>query len=251
MTNDQLNAEILDVAAFRRRWDLGLRWAGLMLACPIWPAAGCLILRRWTGMAGERGDNPAAVGFAIRPATQVSSDAGAVYANNTVYWQDVDVVSGGGVLTPATPGSERARAWGASGDVGALPNTPVHVRARQVEDGKVHLTWSYNGLYEQVTPARFDVFSDGGTGTMNWSTVVDQIAYDANRPHYGWLSDAQVDGTLIEYSVRARSATGVYSLIPAVADKHLGSSPTYGSGRGVPTLVRIKTLASPTAPRFL
>lgn len=247
--NNQANATAEAIALGRRMSDLSLA----MLAGPgfLWARPdGLATLRRWSGTKYPVPYMPELVGHEPEAATSVTSATGATYANDTVYWHIIERFSPSGIAAPAYLEDAVATVWGTSGYVGAVPNTPTHVRVVQVAGPKAMLTWQYNPVREQVTPATFEVFSDAGTGTMDWTTVVASVDYVAGITSYAWRSGVLAAGGR-QYSVRAKTAGGVYSLAPLVGDLYIGGVGSYVppvGTKGVSVQVRTTVPADPPAP---
>lgn len=246
----QLNATACSLARMRRRRDLALRYVAGPCGNPHWlRPKGVLLLRRWPTTIGGKHQPPlvpTCVGFAVRPTTSVSNFAGAAYAADTIYWHRVDKVSAGGICAHTPPDQAQVAVWGGAGHIGAIPNSPGHVRALPLPGPKVNLTWTYNRLGEQAAPGSFDVFSDGGTGTMDWTTPVANVTYAAGQEWFSWVSGVLAIGPRL-FNVRAKTAGGVYSLVPRVADKVLGTDTNY-SPTGGQNGVYVRLLDTPATP---
>ena len=61
------------------------------------------------------------------------------------------------------------------------PNRVCRLGGRQVSGEKVELTWFYEPLGQGAVPARFNVYSNGGTGEIDFDTPIGQIAYAGRR----------------------------------------------------------------------
>ena len=214
---------------------------------------GCLMLRRWSGTNYPRPQAATVVGYEQRPATEVGSGGSATFSNSTVYWFCVDKVSANGILTQAPQSEARVAVWGPGGYKGEIPNTPSHLRVQQIAGPKLRLTWFYNPLDQQVAPQRFDVFSDSGTGTMDWLNPVANVSYVEGRDRYVWTSGVLSDGTTYVYNVLARSATGIYSLIPDLRDWYAGHHgiETPVGALGLRRTISTTAPADPPAPAFV
>lgn len=244
------NVRNQSLAAWRRRYDHALRWRSLHGRLRLnWcmNPDGFVILRRWQGSKYPRPTLPLAVGFADRGAT-VSSDAGATYSNDTVYWHEAELVSRSGIPGEADGRTALPSVWGPAGYLGPIPNMPTDIMYSQTSDAKFALSWLYNPLRQQVAPERFDVFSDGGTGTMDLSTVVASVTYAAGRLRYSWQSGTFANGVARAYTVRARSAAGVYSLIPVIGSPTVGPAPAYGTIAAHQTARMTMRLTLPATP---
>ncbi|HMQ14397.1 MAG TPA: hypothetical protein PKC49_00330 [Phycisphaerae bacterium] len=238
MTNAEYNAGYLSVAAMEAVADAGLQW---LLGGPILAALGRpgLLLRRWRGRRAPVVESPTAVGFAWGDEADEVAEHASVDHPDAVWWYRVDRVNRCGV---ASRGSGAVpRVWDDSADVGDLPNNPSGLARVQVGSA-VRLSWIYEPAGQQAPPDRFDVF---GGDPMDWQTVVASVPYVAGRRRYAWKSGEMTDGDVAQFSVRARSAAGVYSLIPEVQDLHTGASALYGEGTGLKTLVRVVELPAP------
>jgi len=248
MDNNQRNARVSMLARGRRKMDPALRYAGGCFGSPHWlQNQGVAILRRWQGEKYPVPFIPQGVGFALRPESDVQSFAGAAYANDTVYYHSIDRVSPAGVVSSSRHEHAQMAVWGGSGNVGPVPNMPVRMARRQVAGPRVLVTWIYNEAGQQATPATFEVFSDGGTGTMNWTTPIGSIAYVEGRNYFGWRSGIIAAGDR-QYSVRAKTVGGVYSLAALVGDIHIGGIGSYVPPAGTHGIsIQVKT-AVPAAP---
>lgn len=253
MDLQQVNARGFSLVPLRKRTDLGYRYVGGPFGARLWHnRLGALLLRRYSGKADPRPFRPSLVGCTLRPATAVSAMTGATYSNNTIYWHFVEKVSGGGWSTEAPHEQSRCAVWGASGYVGQVPNEPADVRVCQFGSAKVLVQWVYNPLWQQVAPERFDIFSDGGTGTMDWTTPVANVSFVDGQMDYAWVSGTLSAGAH-RYNVRSRSAAGVYSLVPELRDRHVGSLGDYSPVGGINGgMVQLVTASPPTpaAPEF-
>lgn len=255
MDHNVINAINADAAHWRAKWDMSLRWAmGLSAFGRMMTDAGVLILRRWTGSKYPIPDDAAGVGFKLRPATVVSSDASASYSNNTTYYHLVDKVSPGGLLAPRTPLAVRPAVWGAAGHVGLLPNTPANVLARQNQAAKAVVTWWYNPTGQPAEPATFEIYANSGPSTMDLVTPVGSVAYVVGQRQYAWLSAAHPDGTLAHYTVRAKTAGGIESFIPRAGDVgNAAPLPAYSAmtvGDAASVRIAATAPAKPDAPTF-
>lgn len=241
----------------RRRWDLPFGRMNLLRHHPNWVrSTGFLLLRRYTGSQFPRPAAAPIVGFAARPASSVDSDSGATYANETVYWHVVDRVSVNGVLHQQDADQAHCAAYDSNGYVGAIPNTPIVARLIPVGDGtRVRLQWLYNPVDQQAAPERFDIFHNSGSGDIDWGTVQESIDYIDGREWYSWRSGSFSPGDSVKVSVRARTASGVYSLVPRVADNFIGGHPNYdipaGSyDDGLVHEIEAISLTAPEAPQW-
>lgn len=254
MDINQINATVSSRARFERRMDLGLRYASGLLASPHWlKRQGVRRLLRWTGKKYPLPLRPATVGIALRPATSVAQQAGSPLVASTVHWYLIEDISGGG-LQSAARGEEAQCVVADAGGVplAALPNAPLGVQVFEIAGPKVELVWHHSPVGEQVAAKYFNVYGDGGTGTMDWLTPVATVDVVEGRQWYTWTSGTLSGGAAYRWNVRAASADDIESLAPLLADLHLGGDPDYlgAAGNGVGVTLRSGAPSDPTEIRF-
>ncbi len=187
-----------------------------------WWRNGLVVLRRWTGRRTPPPRLAPVVGYAERPATAVGTHAGVSSGGDHVYWLLPEQIGRGGIAARSRTRLIRAVVYQGGSWVGALPNTPGLLALRQTTGLRVVATWVYNPLGQQAEPATFEVFSNGGSGTVDLSSSVGTVPYEPGRRHYRWISGAFNAGDEVAIVVRARSAAGVYSLIGEHGDAYRG-----------------------------
>ena len=138
-------------------------------------------------------------------------------------------IGGGGVESDPN-GTQAEVAFDADGAwVGPRPNPPSDLRALSVVGGAFEIRWRYADADEQVPPASFGVFSDGGTGTVDWGAPVGDVPYRRGRFHFVWTSSGFAHGERVRWGVRAASAAGVTDgnecFVAAVAEGRTPVSP--------------------------
>ena len=247
--NDLLEAEW----DFRLAFDEDLRFVNFGDHCAWHATEGVLLLHRYIGDQAPRPAFAPVVGHAFRPAGSVASDVGTTYDGDNIYWHWVEVIGRGGIPAATPNRLTRAVVYADGAWVGLLPNPPTRVALAQTTDRKVVVSWAYNPLDEQVVPATFKVFSNGGSGPIDLDTPVGSVDYVAGEYVYRWVSGQYAAGTEIAFTVRAKSAADVYSLIPVQADAYRG---TYEQYAALPTikaasiLIVERSLSAPPAPAF-
>jgi hypothetical protein len=78
--------------------------------------------------------------------------------------------------------------------------------------GRLSLRWTYTREGEQVEPQSFRLYHDGGSGSVDYDTVIATVPYRRGRFHYRFESAPFADGTRVRWAVRAVSATGAEDL---------------------------------------
>jgi len=92
--------------------------------------------------------------------------------------------------------------------IGPQPNEPESVVARPVSGGRIGLGWRYNALGQEVAPAVFEIFGDGGTGVMDWDSPIGRVDYRRDKVDYAWISEPFDDGSRLQMAVRGKSEAG-------------------------------------------
>ncbi len=163
-------------------------------------------LRREIGSVPQAGSR--IVGAAGFDAAQIRTFPWVSHAANATYTYRVTVINGGGVEewaeeTVSITGFDASGNW-----VGARPNPPGDLRVIPLAGGKFLLQWTYTREGEQAEPAAFRVYHDGGSGSVDYNTIIASVAYRRGRFHYMYTSIAFTHGTRVRWAVRAASAAG-------------------------------------------
>jgi hypothetical protein len=83
----------------------------------------------------------------------------------------------------------------------ARPNGVVGLRAAQGQDGKVELVWTYNSMEQESGPVQMRVYSDGGTGGVDYQNPAATVKYKGRR-FYRHEIESPEDGQY-RFAVRA------------------------------------------------
>ena len=231
--------------------DPGFRFANFNHRTTWWRRDGLLLLRRYTGPRSPRPACAPTIGWDNRPVSTVSSHSGVTCSGTRVYWHWAEKIGRGGVPA-ATPGRlTKAVVYSGGAYAGALPNAPSNVRVRQILGLKLLLTWVYNKLDEQIAPTSFDIFSDGGTGTMDWVTPIGNVAYDPGRWRYSWTSAVYPAAIKVALAVRGKSTNSVLSLIPKAKGGPHHEYDTMPIDKTSLQVVMQQTIDDPSTPVFV
>ncbi len=149
------------------------------------------------------------VGAAGADATTIRTFPWMMHDASTTYVYRLTAINGGGVENwsdevVASTGFDAAGDW-----VGSRPNAPADLRVTPGAGGKFVLRWTYSRPGEQAEPAAFRLYNDGGTGSVDFETIVATVEYRRGRFHYCYSSEAFASGTRVRWVVRAVSAEGV------------------------------------------
>jgi len=90
------------------------------------------------------------------------------------------------------------------------PNRVCGLSAAQVNGQRVKLVWFYEPLCQQSVPLCFNVYSNSGTGEIDFNMPVGQIAY-AGRRFYSFEGDIAGADELV-FAVKAEDADGIQSV---------------------------------------
>ncbi|UCG15489.1 MAG: hypothetical protein JSV19_09345 [Phycisphaerales bacterium] len=149
------------------------------------------------------------VGAAGTAATEIRNFPWCLHASNTTYAYVVRSIGGGGVESDssAPPVSVEIDALGTV--IGPRPNAPSQLSVRPAADGAFDLRWTYSTAGEAAPPMMFRIFSDQGTGAIDFDTVVGSVAYRAGQVHYAFTTPTHAHGTRRLWAVRAVSVDDV------------------------------------------
>ena len=90
--------------------------------------------------------------------------------------------------------------------VRAEPNAVSGASIEQIEGGRARLIWSYNPLGQEIGPATFNIYFDGGTGEPDVGNPVGQVPY-LGRRFYSYQSEALEQGRYV-FAIGAIAADG-------------------------------------------
>ncbi|MFQ6048590.1 MAG: hypothetical protein ACE5K7_04430, partial [Phycisphaerae bacterium] len=145
--------------------------------------AGGYNLYRWSGqklpVEADR-----IVGAAEAAAASIGNFPYVGHQASTCYWYLLRAVGAGGVEEGNCQQVVRAEFDDSGELVGAQPNRPQDLSVRPLAGGSFELRWTYSEEGQEVAPAVFEVFTDGGTGQLDYETPVGSVSYRAGRVHY-------------------------------------------------------------------
>ena len=96
----------------------------------------------------------------------------------------------------------------ANGDLSkVLPSSIFLVKVEQIEDDKIKLIWFYSPLEQESEPVYFNIYSDNGSGQIDYQNAITKIDYKGVR-FYSYTS-----GTLSEseylFTIKVEDAAGM------------------------------------------
>jgi len=183
--------------AFKLGTTLGLGWFWVRLG-------GCSALYRGPGMDGiEFGrilsvDGPDAE--TVSPPDWVEHESG------SRYFYVLRRFNRCGIPEQSLGAAVAVSIGGDGGLAEREPNKVFSVRAEVVEGEKVRVVWFYSPLGQQSEPTCFNVYSDGGTGQVDYADPLAMVSY-RGCCYYSYVSDGLSPGRYL-FAVRARDAEG-------------------------------------------
>lgn len=149
------------------------------------------------------------VGAAGPLSISIANFAWRPHAASTRYVYVIKAIGGGGVESEATYPARVAEFDAEMALLGPRPNGPSELTARAAAGGRFELRWVYPLRHQEAAPSAFHVHHDGGTGLIDYGTVVASAPYRHGRIHYHWLSGPFGHGARRIWGVRAVTAEGV------------------------------------------
>jgi len=97
---------------------------------------------------------------------------------------------------------------GSGGECAARPNRPTSLAAAPAAGGKVEITFSYDSTGEAAGCTHFHVYSDAGSGEVNYGTAIGTVTKDEGPlTHYEFLTGTLTSGGSYRFAVRAATAS--------------------------------------------
>lgn len=182
---------------------------GTVLTCGwFWPrVAGCSVLYRGNSM--ERIDFANILTVAEVDACQISSPSYVQHNSGSTYFYVIRRVNNCGDQEHTLSAAVKV-SIDADGDLAKpRPNNIFEVRAEQVDGNKIGLVWYYCPLGQRQKPVCFKIYTDAGTGQVDYENPVATISY-AGRRFYSYQSSSLDAGKYL-FCIRAEGAGGTES----------------------------------------
>lgn len=92
--------------------------------------------------------------------------------------------------------------------LGPRPNPPTQLIVRPIGGGGFRLQWTYSPIDEPAAPVEFHIYTDWGSGVVDFDAYEDVVAYRRGVVHYSYTTRIYLHGSYRLWAVRTISATG-------------------------------------------
>ncbi len=179
--------------------------------------AGCQNLYR--GISMEAVDFNDLIAVAGLAETQVACPAWLEHLPSTTYFYLVRRANGCGQEEHTLGAAEKVVIDSYGNLAEPKCNSVFSVRARQIDANKVELVWFYQPIEQKAAPSCFRIYSDNGSGQIDYENPVAQIGY-VGRMFYTWRSEI-LSANRYLFCIKAITATGVDGGFPGQIKIHL------------------------------
>jgi hypothetical protein len=162
------------------------------------------------------------IGTADGPATTIKTNWLVGHVAASRYLFRVTSIGGGGVEDDGREGVREVATEADGTLTGSLPNRVADISIAPQTNGSFVLRWNYIATGQAAAPSVFRVYSDSGTGTMDWVAPLGSVNYSTGVTAYLYTTAvlAGAGATEVLFAIRAETATGARErnamLIPAV-----------------------------------
>jgi hypothetical protein len=147
-----------------------------------------------------------------------------------VHWFGVRTASPAGLESRTVEAEARLELNAAGGRVAARPAGVESLAASGAGGGRVRLAWLALAEMGEARPDVFRVYTNGGSGAINFAAPVGAVAWAAGRRRYEWTSAACADGATVRFAVRAETAAGGVDALPAEVETTVDATEPRGAG---------------------
>jgi hypothetical protein len=180
--------------------------------------SGCAVLYRGESLSTIDFDNILAVGDSV--AGQISAPGWLEHRAEGRYLYAVRRANGCGMIEYGL----RGVAVIVFDNEGLLcrpaPNGVFGLAARRAASGRAELGWYYCPLGQEAEPASFKIYSDNGSGQVDFENQVGVVEYKG-KGFYSFAADFVIGGACAKFAVRAEDEKGIASF-PAVVNLEPG-----------------------------
>ena len=150
------------------------------------------------------------VGAAGPEADSIAPRSGVEIEPGVHFFQAIPYGPGGYPAVVGSPQQVFRVVYGENGAVLPVPPAPRHLRVMAIAGGCFKLQWTYLQAPSRPRAAKFNVYSDGGGGTVNYGTAVGAIDASLNlNGEYTWTGETEYSHrAAVKFGVRAETADG-------------------------------------------
>jgi Concanavalin A-like lectin/glucanases superfamily len=208
-----LGTELVDVSGryFQWRATPTPTTEGLNLASPIVQSVTAAASEAGANLYHGTGDEASVIDYAT-PIAQLgpgvtSHDVDGLDAACT-HWFGLRSINAEGVVS-LTVDAEVPLELDTEGDrVAARPASVESLEASGAGGGKILLRWLALAEMGDVAPDMFRIYSNGGSGDIDFDSAIGDVAVTADRRWWQWTTAAQADGATVTFAVRAETLAG-------------------------------------------
>lgn len=184
---------------------------GLNLASPTLQSVTATASEAGANLYHGTGDEASVIDYATPIArlgpSVISYDVGGLEAAST-HWFGLRSTDAEGVES-LTVDAEVPLELDAGGDrVAARPASVESLEARGAGGGQVLLRWLALAEMGDVPPEVFRIYSNGGSGDVDFANALGDVTATAARRQWQWTTAAQADGATVIFAVRAETLAG-------------------------------------------
>lgn len=170
-------------------------------------AGGGANLYRGIGSAEEI-DWTDPVGVVGKEVTAIRNFADRGHDSAQDYCYAVRAISAGGVEQGETPSGVRVSFDGSGSAIIPSVDLPGELVCGPIANGKFGLSWYYRASERSDGPKEFRIYGNGGTGGVDYGTVLGVVEFRFWQRHYAYESAAFATGTTVVWSVRTVNSAG-------------------------------------------
>ena len=142
------------------------------------------------------------VGASGKEADSIRNFADRGHDSEAVYYYAVRAVSPGGVEQWKTDDSVRIGFDGGGSAIIPVVHPPSDVRCEPIAGSKFRLRWYTRVADRALGPEEFRIYGNGGSGPVDYGSVVATVPFRFWRWHYEFETDAFATGTLVTWAIR-------------------------------------------------
>lgn len=157
--------------------------------------------------AGEGGD-VVIVGSAGANAAVVETFAWRPGRAETAYTFELRSIGGGGVESVAGEGGVAVAFDADAAPESLRPNAPRDVSVSPTAGGCFIVRWRHVERGQEVAPVGFNIYSDSGTGTIDFESPIGAVPYRLRAIFFECTAGAFAHGAAVTFAVRAVAASG-------------------------------------------